>query len=140
MRSASSVVADFADAGQQRLHRQLVVVISETAREVGAAIELVRQRLLGDELEIDEIVEHVFLPLGTLHLLGKAGADVDQRVVEIVLGYRGAVDLGEHLAVGPGRRRDGGEQAERAERQDKRGRAGSRRSGGKILMGGSYCG
>ena len=129
----------FRGAGQQPLHRQLVVVVSQPAREVGAAVELVRQRLLGDELEIDEIIEHVFLPLGTLHLLGKAGADVDQRVVEVVLGNRDAVDLGEHFRVGPGRRRDGGEQAERPERQGKSGRAGSRRLGWEDSHGNSYC-
>ena len=39
----------FGHVGQQPLHRQLVVIIGQPAREVGGAVELVRKRLLGDQ-------------------------------------------------------------------------------------------
>src|SRR5664279_6528561 len=76
------------------------MVISETAREFRPGIELVGVRLLGDQLQIDEIVEHVFLSLGAFELFRQPWADIGQGLVKILLGYWHAVDAREHLGVG----------------------------------------
>ena len=90
------------DVGQQRLHRQLVVIIGQAPFEGRALVQLVGRGLFGDELHIDEIVEHILLARGPFELLRQARADILQRVVDVVLGDRNAVDLGEHLGVGVG--------------------------------------
>ena len=67
-------------------------------------VELVGIGLLGDELEVDEIVEHIFLALGALELLGQARADVGHRVVDVVLGDRRRRRSWRALWGRPGRR------------------------------------
>ena len=94
------------DGAEQLLHRQLVAIVGELAFELRGGGQLVGLGLLGGELEVDEIVEHVFLPRRAFELLRQAGADVGHRVGDVVLGDRRAVDLRQHLRIGrePGRR------------------------------------
>ncbi len=88
-----------ANGGEQLLHAQLLAIIGELALELGRRSQLVGLGFLGRELEIDEIVEHVFLPRRAFELLRQAGADVGHRVGDILIGDRLAVDLGQHLRV-----------------------------------------
>ena len=49
------------DLAEQILHQDLVVVIGHFAGEIGVAFELVGRGLLGDELQIDEVVQDIGL-------------------------------------------------------------------------------
>ena len=69
----------------------------------GVRGQLVGLGLLGRELEVDEIVEHVLLPRRAFELLRQAGADVGHRVSDVLIGDRRAVDLGQHLRIGQSR-------------------------------------
>jgi len=102
-----------ADLVEQRLHRQLVAVVGEPPVEFGALIELVGLGLGGGELEVDEVVEQVFLARRAFELLREAGTEVLQRVGEVVLRDRLPVDLGENARVGlrAGRGEPGGDEA-----------------------------
>src|SRR6202020_3610204 len=84
---------------EQLLHRQFLAIVGELALELGRRGQLVGLGFLGREVEIDEIVEHVLLPRRAFELLRQAGADVDQRVGDVLIGNRLAIDLGQNLRV-----------------------------------------
>ena len=88
-----------ADGAEQLLHRQFLAIVGELALELGRRGQLVGLGFLGRELEIDEIVEHVLLPRRAFELLRQAGADVDQRVGDVLIGNRLAIDLGQNLRI-----------------------------------------
>src|SRR5471032_3411386 len=90
------------DVGQQRLHRQLVVIIGHAAFEGGAGVLLVLGGLFGDQLHVDEVVERILLARRPVELLRQARPDIQQSVVDVFLGYRRAVDFGEDLGFGVG--------------------------------------
>ena len=123
------------DRAEQLLHRQLVAVIGHLARELRAVRELVGLGLLGRELEVDEIVEHVLLPRRAFEFLRQAGADVGHRVGDVALGDRRAVDLGQHLRIGQGCAAEAESCAE-PERERKGGRARAREN--RTCHGGSF--
>ena len=68
----------------------------------GGRGQLVGLGLLGRELEVYEIVEHVLLPRRSFKLLGQARADIGHRVGDVLIGDRLAIDLGQHLRIGQG--------------------------------------
>ena len=106
------------DRAQKLLHRQLVAIIGELLGEFRGLVELVGHGLPGGELEIDQVVENVFLPGRALELLRQAGADVGHGDGDVLVGDRRAVDLGQNLGIGRG---GAGEHDRRAEPERQRG-------------------
>ena len=123
------------DRAEQLLHRQLLAIIGELAFELGSSGQFIGLGLLGRKLEVDEIVEDVFLPRRAFELLRQAGADIGHRVRDVLLGDRLAVDFRQYLRVG---RSGAGETESRAEpkRERESGRARARGKDGRH--GGSF--
>ena len=102
------------DLAEQGLHQRLVAQIAEPLGELRRFRELVRLRLLHDELLVDEKVDHIGLARLALELARNAGADILQRELQIVVGDLDAIDLGENLRLrrDAKRARENGAQAE----------------------------
>ena len=96
---AASVTASLATLPSRSLHQRLVAQIAEPLGELRRFRELVRLRLLHDELLVDEQVDHIGLARLALELARNAGANVLQRELQIVVGDLDAIDLGENLRL-----------------------------------------
>ena len=102
------------DLAEQGLHQRLVAQIAEPLGELRRFRELVRLRLLHDELLVDEKVDHIGLARLALELARNAGANILQRELQVVVGDLDAIDLGENLRLrrDAERARENGAQAE----------------------------
>ena len=103
----------FGDVSHHRFHGEFVVVIGHAAGDVGRSVLFVGGGLFGHQLQVDEIIDHVFFAGRAVHLRGQGGTDVGQRVIDVLLGDRRAVDLGEHFGIVRMGRRGGEAGAER---------------------------
>jgi hypothetical protein len=93
------------------------VEISEVAGVIRGLVELFGIGFLRHQLEVDEVIENVFLALCADEFLRQTRPNVGHRVVEIVLGNRNAIHLGEHFGIGISWRNPGAEYDGRGKRK-----------------------
>ena len=82
---------------QQRLHHQLLAIIGDFLREIGRLVHLVGQRLLGDQLAVDQIVEDVIVAGGPLELRRQTRPDILLGDRDVVVRDLSAIHRGQHL-------------------------------------------
>ena len=71
---------------EEALHHHLVLVILHFANDFGTDADAVRRRFLGDELEIDQVVDRILLALGFVQLLRQRRAEVLERDLDVIVG------------------------------------------------------